>query len=118
MRFTIGHHPYTRWRPANILSECTAPDDQLLRVERLTIEYRYAAEQTLYGTRLPAQWWTYAAHAPTVHADESGQVIEPRREQTLYTLGSKDLPAWVASLQRTHLPAPDELPPPPATARS
>jgi hypothetical protein len=47
VRFADGHHPYTRWRPANILSECTAPDDQLLRVERLTIEYRYAAEQTL-----------------------------------------------------------------------
>ncbi|MFE7272547.1 6-carboxytetrahydropterin synthase [Streptomyces sp. NPDC057623] len=118
VRFTDGHHPYTRWRPANILSECTAPDDQLLRVEQLTIEYRYAAEQTLYGTRLPAEWWAYATHATTVHAGESGQVIEPRREQTLYTLGSENLPAWVASLQRTHLPAPDELAPPPATARS
>ncbi|MEU6379559.1 6-carboxytetrahydropterin synthase [Streptomyces sp. NPDC046909] len=118
VHFAEGHQPYTRRRAGNVLSECTAPGDQLLRVERLTIEYRYAAEHTFHGTWLPAEWWAYATLATTVHADESGQVIEPHREQTLYTLGSKDLPSWVTSLQRTHLPALDELPPPPEAARS
>ncbi|MFF4363490.1 6-carboxytetrahydropterin synthase [Streptomyces sp. NPDC001604] len=116
VRFAEGHHPYTRWRLDNVLSESTAPDDQLLYVESLTIEYRYAAERTLYGSRLPAEWWACGTDAKTVHAHESGQVIEPRREQNLYTLGSADIPAWLQSLQQTYLPGPHEVPPAPPSA--
>jgi 6-pyruvoyl-tetrahydropterin synthase len=120
VRFADGHRPYARWRLDNILSKYTAADDQLLLVDSLTIEYRYAAEHTVVtGTRLPAEWWAYSTHVTAVHAAESGQIIEPHHEQTLYTLGSEDIPAWAQSLQRTYLPAPGETPPqPPSAAHS
>ncbi|MFJ2812159.1 hypothetical protein [Streptomyces sp. NPDC087294] len=111
VRFADGHHPYARWHGGNILTDFAAPDAQLLRVELLSFEYRH--------TTWPApEWWSGYPRAQTLYADEIGQVIEPRREQSLATMG-EGVPGWVQSLEWAHRPAPEEVPPPrPASARS
>ncbi|MEU6349653.1 6-carboxytetrahydropterin synthase [Streptomyces sp. NPDC047072] len=109
--FADGHHPYVRRYGGNVLSDWAAPDAQLLRVESVSFQYQY--------TTLPAPaWWSSYTRAQTLDADETGQVIEPRREQSLATMG-EGTPEWVKALERAHRPAPDEVPPPPpVTARS
>lgn len=112
VRFADGHHPYARWYGGNVLTDWAAPNAQLLRVESLTFQYRHMTWPA------PA-WWAGYTRAQTLYADESGQVVEPRREQSLATLGGEGVPAWVQSLERAYRPAPEEVPPPPpATARS
>ncbi|UIX34452.1 6-pyruvoyl trahydropterin synthase family protein [Streptomyces sp. GQFP] len=110
VRFVDGHQPYARWHGGNVLTDWAAPDAQLLRVESVSFEYRY--------TTWPAPvWWSGIAGAETLYANESGQVIEPRRERSLATMGmGEGVPAWVRSLERAHRPAAEEVPPPPPSA--
>ncbi|MEU6349666.1 hypothetical protein ABZ896_10100 [Streptomyces sp. NPDC047072] len=110
VRFVDGHQPYARWHGGNVLTDWAAPDAQLLRVESVSFEYRY--------TTWPAPaWWSGYADAVTLHADESGRVIEPRQEGSLSTMG-EGIPEWVRTLERACRPAPEEAPPaPPPAAR-
>ncbi|MFI6803818.1 6-carboxytetrahydropterin synthase [Streptomyces luteogriseus] len=106
VRFADGHHPYARWHGGNVLTDAAAPDAQLLRVESISFRYQHS-------TWPSPEWWASSTHAETVYADETGQVIEPRREQGLDAMGSASVPAWAKSLERAHRPAPTEVPPPP-----
>ncbi|MFE2426920.1 6-pyruvoyl tetrahydropterin synthase family protein [Streptomyces sp. NPDC059373] len=113
VRFADGHTPYTRWMPGNDLTIRHAPDAPLLRVESLTCLYRYDHQFR--------QWWAPTITAATVHAQETGDVQEPREERSLGAYGesSEETPTWVKSLVATYRPAPDDAPPlPRTTARS
>lgn len=104
VRFADGHHPYARWHEGNVLTASPAPDAQLLRVESITFRYQHA-------TWSSPEWWASSTHVETVYADETGQVIEPRREQGLAAMGVEGVPAWVQSLERAHRPSSGEIPP-------
>lgn len=108
LRFTDGHTPYTRWVPGNTLTRCYAPDAQLLRVQSLTSVYRYDQQSR--------EWWAADITAASVYADETGHMLNPRREQHL-SVGEwhEETPAWVQSLTKSYRPASDDAPPLPRT---